>query len=45
MFVRFYAEAREQHPLVGAYLQSLDYLRLLALEYLQRQQLAQPVSA
>jgi hypothetical protein len=38
MFVRFYAEAGERYPRVGAYLQSLDYLRLLALEYLQMQQ-------
>jgi hypothetical protein len=45
MFVRLYAEAREQYPKVGAYLQSLDYLRLLSLEYLQMQQLSQPVPA
>ncbi len=45
IFVRFYADGREQYPKVGAYLQSLDYLRLLALEYLQMQRLSQPVSA
>jgi hypothetical protein len=45
IFVRFYADGRERYTKVGAYLQSLDYLRLLALEYLQMQRSSQPVSA
>jgi hypothetical protein len=45
IFVRFYADGREQYPKVGAYLQSMDYLRLLALEYLQMQRSSQPISA
>ncbi len=45
IFVRFYVDGRERYPKVGVYLQSLDYLRLLALEYLQMQRSSQPVSA
>lgn len=42
---QFYAEARLQYPKLHAYLQSLDYLRLIVLEYLQMQQTMQPISA
>lgn len=40
-----YAEARAQYPKMQNYLQLLDYLRLLVLEYLQLQQTMQPISA
>lgn len=43
--VQFYMEARWHYPKVQAYLQLLDYLRLLMLEYLQIQQMMQPISA
>ena len=42
---RFYAESRWKYPKVQIYLQMLDYLRLLTLEYLQMQQTIQPISA
>ncbi|WP_375472885.1 hypothetical protein [uncultured Nostoc sp.] len=42
---QFYAQARWQYPKVQTYLQMLDYLRLLTLEYLQMQQTMQPISA
>ena len=42
---QFYTESRWQHPKVQFYLQMLDYLRLLTLEYLQMQQTMQPISA
>lgn len=42
---QFYSEARGQYPKVQTYLQRLDYLRLLTLEYLQMQQTMQPISA
>jgi hypothetical protein len=42
---QFYAETKGQYPKVQAYLQLLDYLRLLTLEYLQIQQTRQPISA
>ncbi len=45
MIAQFYAEARWQYLKVQAYLQGLDYLRLLMLEYLQMQQTMQPISA
>lgn len=45
VFARFYAEARLNFPNIQVYLQQLDYLRLLTLEYLQMQQQVQPVSA
>lgn len=41
---QFYAEVRGQYPKVHTYLQMLDYLRLLTLEYLQMQQTMQPIS-
>jgi exonuclease VII large subunit len=42
---QFYTETKGQYPKVQAYLQLLDYLRLLTLEYLQIQQTRQPISA
>lgn len=42
---QFYMESRGQYPKVQFYLQMLDYLRLLTLEYLQMQQTMQPISA
>ncbi|EKV00536.1 hypothetical protein Lepto7375DRAFT_2656 [Leptolyngbya sp. PCC 7375] len=45
MFVRFYGEAKHTYPKLQNYLQTLDYLRLLTLEYLQMQQQLQLVSA
>lgn len=42
---QFYREASGQYPKVQSYLQLLDYLRLLTLEYLQMQQTMQPISA
>lgn len=42
---QFYSETRGHYPKVQSYLQMLDYLRLLMLEYLQMQQTMQPVSA
>ena len=45
IFARFYFEAKQTFPKIHSYLQRLDYLRLLTLEYLQMQQLLQPVSA
>jgi hypothetical protein len=41
---RFYEEAEQQYPKVQAYLQRLDYLRLLMAEYLQMQHTIQPIS-
>ena len=35
ILARFYAEGRSNYPKVQAYLQCLDYLRLLTLEHLQ----------
>ncbi len=43
--VQFYTEVRGQYPKVKTYLQMLDYLRLLTLEYLQMQEAMQPISA
>jgi len=40
----FYLTARGKYPQVQNYLQLLDYLRLLTLEYLQMQQTMQPIS-
>lgn len=45
IFVRFHAEAKKNYPELQNYLQTLDYLRLLTLEYLQMQQQLQPLSA
>ena len=45
IFVRFHAEAQDTYPKLQNYLQTLDYLRLLTLEYLQMQQQLQPLSA
>lgn len=45
ILARFYAEGRSKHPKVRAYLQCLDYLRLLTLEHLQIQQSTQFVPA
>lgn len=45
MMARFYGESRWKYPKVQIYLQMLDYLRLLTLEYLQMQQTIQPISA
>lgn len=45
MMAQFYIEARWKYPKVQSYLQMLNYLRLLMLEYLQIQQTIQPVSA
>ncbi|MCY7323920.1 MAG: hypothetical protein LH660_19500 [Phormidesmis sp. CAN_BIN36] len=42
---QFYREASGQYPKVQSYLQLLDYLRLLTLEYLQMQQTVQSISA
>jgi hypothetical protein len=42
---QFVAEAQGQYPKVQIYLQMLDYLRLLTLEYLQMQPTIQPISA
>jgi hypothetical protein len=42
---QFYAAARWRYPKMQSYLQMLDYLRLLILEYLQIQQTMQLVSA
>lgn len=42
---QFYFETRGHYPKVQSYLQLLDYLRLLTLEYLQTQQTRQPISA
>lgn len=42
---QFYAEARWQYLQVQTYLQMLDYLWLLTLEYLQMQQAIAPVSS
>jgi exonuclease VII large subunit len=42
---QFYTGARRQYPEVQSYLQLLNYLRLLMLEYLQMQQTIQPISA
>jgi hypothetical protein len=42
---QFYAEARWLYPKMQGYLQMLDYLRLLILEYLQIQQTMQLISA
>jgi soluble cytochrome b562 len=42
---QFYAGTKGQYPKVQTYLQMLDYLRLLTLEYLQMQQTIQPISA
>jgi len=42
---QFYTETKGQYPNVQAYLQLLNYLRLLTLEYLQIQQTRQPISA
>lgn len=42
---QFYLEAREHYPKVQVYLQRLDYLRLLMLEYLQTRQTMQLISA
>jgi len=42
---QFYREASGQYPKVQSYLQLLDYLRLLTLEYLQMQQTMRPISA
>jgi hypothetical protein len=42
---QFYAEARWKYPKVQIYLQMLDYLRLLMLEYLQMQKTMQPIPA
>jgi len=42
---QFHMETRGQYPKVQNYLQMLDYLRLLILEYLQMQQTIQPISA
>jgi hypothetical protein len=44
VIAKFYAEARWQYPKVQTYLQWLDYLRLLTLEYLQMQPTMQPIS-
>ncbi len=44
VIAQFYLETGEQYPKVRAYLQLLDYLRLLMLEYLQRQSAVQPMS-
>ena len=41
---RFYEEAKQQYPKVQAYLQRLDYLRLLMAEYLQMQHTTQPIA-
>jgi hypothetical protein len=41
---RFCEEAEQQYPAVNAYLQRLDYLRLLIAEYLQMQRTIQPVA-
>lgn len=45
IFARFYFEASANYSKIQAYLQKLDYLRLLVLEYLQMQAMARPVSA
>ena len=42
---QFSTEFRGQYPKIQTYLQMLDYLRLLTLEYLQMQQAMQPISA
>jgi hypothetical protein len=42
---QFYRGASGQYPKVQSYLQLLDYLRLLTLEYLQMQQTMRPISA
>ncbi|MGA7934527.1 MAG: hypothetical protein WCA35_13345 [Kovacikia sp.] len=42
---QFYAEARWHYPKMQSYLQMLDYLRLLMLEYLQIQRTMQLISA
>jgi hypothetical protein len=42
---QFYVEARWKYPKVHSYLQMLNYLRLLMLEYLQIQETIQPISA
>jgi len=41
----FHVAARWHYPGMQSYLQMLDYLRLLMLEYLQIQQTMQPISA
>jgi hypothetical protein len=40
-----YPTCADQYPKVLAYLQQLNYLRLLAIEYLQIQMIDQPLSA
>lgn len=45
VIAQFYLETGEQYPKVRTYLQLLDYLRLLMLEYLQIQPEVQPISA
>ena len=42
---RFYIEQRSPYPQTKMYLQLLDYLRLLVLEYLQTLGSVQPISA
>lgn len=42
---RFYVEQRSPYPQTKMYLQLLDYLRLLVLEYLQTLGSVQPISA
>jgi hypothetical protein len=41
---RFYVEQQSPYPQTKTYLQLLDYLRLLVLEYLQAQEIVQPIS-
>lgn len=45
VFMRFYADNKEQYPRVKSYLQSMDYLRLLTLEHSQILRTVQPISA
>lgn len=42
---RFYVEQRSPYPQTKMYIQLLDYLRLLVLEYLQTQRSIQAISA
>lgn len=41
---QFSVETEMLYPLIHSYIQKLDYLRLLVLEYLQMQQSIQPIS-
>jgi hypothetical protein len=42
---QFYQDARSRYPQTYAYIELLDYLRLLVLEYLSMQLIMQPISA